>query len=80
MFLRIAFGNDGNVKIYQGQNQELFDGTYDTDTIINDSKTEKVFERNLIIDRKKGGFTGRYYVFNKGKEETVWIDKGSCDI
>ncbi len=79
MFLRIEFSNDGYVKIYQG-NQEPFGGKYDTDSIISDSKTEKGFERNLIIDRKTGGFTDRYYVFNKGKEETAWIDRGSCDI
>ena len=80
MFLRVEFSSDGNVKIYQGQNKEPFDGMYDTESIKSDSKTDKGFERNLIIDRKTGGFTDRYFVLNKGKEETAWIDRGSCDI
>ena len=78
MFLRIEFSNGGSVKIYQGQKQVPFHGTYDKELITIDSKTKKGFERNLVIDRNTGDFTDRYYVLNKGKEETAWIDRGNC--
>ena len=80
MFLRIEFSNEGSVKIYQGQDQVPLPGTYDSELITSVSKTEKGFERNLVINRKTGEFTDRYYVIDKGKEETAWIDRGNCEI
>jgi len=80
MFFRIEFSSDGNVTIYQEQDKEPITGTFDKKLIKSDSKTGKGFERNLVIDLQTGDFTDRYYVFNKGNDETAWIDRGKCDI
>lgn len=80
MFFQIEFSVDGTVKIYQGQDKEPFTGIYDEKLIRSDSKTKKGFERNLVINRITGRFIDRYYVFQNGKEETAWIDKGDCEI
>jgi len=80
MFFKIDFSKGGTVKIYQGQNKKPFKGSYDNKVIKSVSTTKNGFERDLVINRDTGSYTDRYFVIHHGKQETAWIDKGSCEI